>query len=252
MIDLKGRVALITGGNRGIGFATAMLFAKAGATVAITYSHDQRSSTLAHRSLEEYEGGVSVLKLKIQDMKSCRSAVREVIRRYGRIDILVNNAGIWEESAIADMTFKAWKRTIDINLTGTFSMCKAVLPTMHRQKFGRIVNISSTVGQRGEAFHSHYAATKGAIISFTKSIAVELIRSGIRVNCVAPGWVDTKMTARAISNTNIRRKIERSIPRGKVATAEEIAGPILFLCSPLADHIVGEVLNVNGGSVLCG
>ena len=252
MIDLKGRVALITGGNRGIGFATAMLFAKAGATVAITYSQDQRSSAVACRSLAKNGGIVSVLKLKIQEMKSCRSAVREVIQRYGRIDILVNNAGIWEESALADMTFKAWKRTIDINLTGTFNMCKAVLPTMHRQKYGRIVNISSTAGQRGEAFHSHYAATKGAIIAFTKSIAVELIPSGIRVNCVAPGWVDTKMTARAISNTYLRRKIERSIPKGKIATAEEIAGPILFLCSPLADHIVGEVLNVNGGSVLCG
>ncbi len=149
------------------------------------------------------------------------------------------------------MSLAEWRKTIEVNLTGIFSMCKVVIPIMKKQKYGRIINISSTAGQRGEAFHSHYAASKGGVIAFTKSIAPELIKDGIRVNCVAPGWVDTEMIAKVYKSSRHRTEINQSIPRGKVASPQDIAGPIVFLASNLADHIVGTVLNVNGGSVLC-
>ena len=178
--------------------------------------------------------------------------MKNVRNKFQRIDILVNNAGIWEYGKIGEMTPKQWQRTIEINLTGTFNMCNVVVPIMQKQKYGRIINISSTAGQRGEALHSHYAASKGGIIAFTKSLGPELIRDGIWVNCVAPGWVNTDMVSDVFKNLKETKEIVKSIPRGKVATPEEIAGPIIFLASHLADNIVGEILNVNGGSVLCG
>ena len=150
------------------------------------------------------------------------------------------------------MSSKQWEKTIAINLTGVFNMCNVVTPIMKGQRYGRIINVSSTAGQRGEPLHSHYAASKGGVIAFTKSIAPELIRSGIWVNCVAPGWVDTEMISHVYKSTAGRNEIDKSIPRGRIATPLEIAKPVLFLASNLADHIVGEVLNINGGSVLFG
>jgi 3-oxoacyl-[acyl-carrier protein] reductase len=174
------------------------------------------------------------------------------VKEFGSVDILVNSAGIWEYGELGRMSLQRWRRTLAVNLDGTFNMCSAVIPVMKRNKYGRIVNVSSTAAQRGEPFHSQYAASKGGILSFTKSAAAELAPYGIHVNSVAPGWVDTEMVARVMKNSKKKNEILRSIPRGKVATADEIAGPILFLCSGLANHIVGEVLNINGGSVLCG
>jgi 3-oxoacyl-[acyl-carrier protein] reductase len=252
MINLNNQVALITGGSRGIGAATAVLFAKAGAGVCITYQKDAKAARAVVQSVESYGHSGLACKGDIENYKHCERIVQETLERFGRIDILVNSAGIWEYGEIGKMSRKEWNRTIAVNLTGTFNMCNLVVPVMKRQKYGRIVNVSSTAGQRGEAFHSHYAASKGGIIAFTKSLGAELIRQGIWVNCVAPGWVVTDMIAPEMRKQSTKKEILRTIPRGKAATAEEIAGPILFLASNLANNLVGEILNSNGGSVLCG
>jgi 3-oxoacyl-[acyl-carrier protein] reductase len=174
------------------------------------------------------------------------------VSRFGRIDILVNNAGVWEESNVEEMSIEEWNRTINTNLTGSFLFVKFVVSHMKQNKFGRIINISSTAGQRGEPQHSHYAASKGGIISFTKSLAVELAPYGITTNCVAPGWVYTDMSNDVILEESKAQQLKDYIPLGRAAYPDEIAGPVLFLASQLADHINGEILNVNGGSELCG
>jgi 3-oxoacyl-[acyl-carrier protein] reductase len=252
MINLTGQVALITGGSRGIGAATALLFAQAGAKVAITYASDKKSADNIVHSIGLWGVKGKSYKLQIAKYGQCRKLIQTVIRDFGKIDILVNNAGIWKYGEIGRMTEKEWSRMLDINLNGIFNMCNGVVPHMKRRKYGRIINISSTAGQRGEALHSHYAASKGGTIAFTKSLGAELISDGIYVNCVAPGWVDTDMTAGTLNDRATIREITRTIPRGKVGKPEEIAGPILFLASSLSNNIVGEILNVNGGSVMCG
>jgi 3-oxoacyl-[acyl-carrier protein] reductase len=175
-----------------------------------------------------------------------------VINDFGRIDILVHNAGIWNDGTLEKMTFEHWDKLLRINLTSNFLFAKAVVPSMKKNNFGRIINISSTAGQRGEAFHSHYASSKGGMISFTKSLAVELAQFNITVNSVAPGWVDTEMNDEVFADKEYMEKIRKDIPVGRIASAEDIAGPTLFLASDLARHINGEILNVNGGSILCG
>ncbi len=178
--------------------------------------------------------------------------VASTVKRFGALDILIANAGIWKRAPIDEMSEGEWDETINANLRSIYACCRAAARVMIAQKRGTIILISSTAGQRGEAFHSHYAATKGAIISMTKSLAAELGPRGITVNCVAPGWVETDMSMGPLTERKESRKIRELIPLGRVATPEEIAGPILFLASDLASHVNGEVLNVNGGSVLCG
>ena len=252
MIDLSGQVALVTGGSRGIGAATVILLAQAGANVAIVYDRNHKAAHGVAQKIHHIGKECLVLKGKVENSVECRRIVQTVLRQFKRIDVVVNSAGIWEYGEIGSISKNKWDKTIAINLTGTFNMCNSVVPIMKKQKFGRIINVSSTAGQRGEAFHSHYAASKGGVIAFTKSIAVELISSGIRVNCVAPGWVLTDMTSSELRNPRSSKEILKTIPRGRIATPEEIAGPILFLSSKFAENIVGEVLNINGGSVLCG
>jgi 3-oxoacyl-[acyl-carrier protein] reductase len=177
--------------------------------------------------------------------------VDEAVHRFGGLDILVNNAGIWKGSPVDEMTDAEWEETMAINMTGTFFCTRAAVPFMKNARWGRIINISSTAGQRGEAFHSHYAASKGAMISFTKSLAVELAPHGITVNCVAPGWVATDMSRESLLGPE-REAILATIPLGRVARPEEIAGAVAFLASDLASFVTGEILNVNGGAVLVG
>jgi 3-oxoacyl-[acyl-carrier protein] reductase len=169
---------------------------------------------------------------------------------FGGVDVFVGNAGVWtaEDVRVAVMTDAQWARTLEVNLTSIFNTVR--LAARFVSDGGRIVLVSSTAGQRGEPFHSDYAASKGAIISFTKSVAVELAPRGITVNCVAPGWIDTEMVERPMAER--RAEIERAIPLGRIASADDVAGPIVMLCSALARHVTGEILNVNGGSVLCG
>lgn len=251
-LNLAGKVVLITGGSRGIGAATALKFARAGANVAITFRSNRKSAVGVVSLSEAYGAKAASFKCEIGDYSQCEQCVENVMQIFGSIDILVNSAGIWEYGDIMKMKPSVWSRTIDVNLHGTFYMTKLAAQIMKQQKSGIIINVSSTAGQRGEPYHSHYAASKGAIIAFTKSIAIELISHGIRVNCVAPGWVSTDMTSRVFNNRSERKKILKSIPRGVIPTPDEIAGPILFLASSLSNNIVGEVINVNGGSVLCG
>ncbi len=251
-MDLKDKVALVTGGSRGIGRAAVECFAKLGANVVVNYLEDARSASDTVGSANVRGVGAIAVQADIARVDEAQRLIDATIERFGRIDFLVCNAGIWEGGAIDQMPEDVWDRTIDLNLKGTWAVCHAAVPHMKTNGFGRIVIVSSTAGQRGEANVSNYAASKGGQISFTKSLAAELAPFGINVNSVAPGWVDTDMCAEVFADEMFRKSIEDSIPVGRVATPEDIAWPIVFLCSEWARHINGEILNVNGGSVLCG
>jgi 3-oxoacyl-[acyl-carrier protein] reductase len=251
MISFKDKTVIVTGGSRGIGAATVELFAELGANVAFVYDSNHQAAKKVLTKIQKFSAMSYCQSVDITNYNAVKKFVNEMIAKYARIDILVNNAGIWEYGAIEKMSVDDWKKTIDINLHSVFYFTKAIVTHMKNQKiFGKIVHIASTAGQRGEAYHSHYAASKGAIISFTKSLASELGPFGITVNCVAPGWVDTDMSREAIEKD--ANKILENIPLGKIPRAEDIAKPIVFLASDWAYAITGEILNVNSGSVLCG
>ncbi|MDQ3522065.1 MAG: SDR family oxidoreductase [Gemmatimonadota bacterium] len=248
---IEGKRALVTGGSRGVGRATALLLARAGARVGISY-HSR------HGAAEAVTGEIQALGEKgwahgsdIATEAGAQALFERVRDEWGGLDLFVGNAGIWPpvDIPIAEMTESHWRRTLDANLTSVFHTVRLAARSL--AEGGRIVLVSSTAGQRGEAFHADYAASKGAMISLTKGVAVELAPRGITVNCVAPGWIDTEMTEQPLAAEG-RKRIDAQIPLGRVASAEDIAGPIVFLCSDLARHITGEILNVNGGSVLCG
>ena len=250
-IDLSPRTALVTGGSRGIGRATAELLAEAGAKVAVNYRRDDRRAEDFVRQVRAAGGEALALAGDVSRPDEARQLVRDVVAAWGRLDVVVNNAGIWEEDRAGAGDLDTWDRTFAVNVRGAFALTDAAIAPIEREK-GSIVFVSSTAGQRGEARHSAYAASKGALISYTKSLAAELGPRGIRVNCVAPGWVDTEMTSGALGDPEARAEIERSIPVGRVGRPEDVAAAILFLVSDLARHVQGEVLNVNGGSVLVG
>jgi 3-oxoacyl-[acyl-carrier protein] reductase len=251
-LNLDKRVAVVTGGSRGIGRAAVDCFAKLGANVVVNYVKDRKAADAAVSAATE--AGVKGLAVQadISHKGDAQRLVDASVEKFGGIDFLVCNAGIWEGAAIDQMTEEVWNRTIDLNLKGTWAACRSAVPHMKQKGFGRIVIVSSTAGQRGEANVSNYAASKGGQISFTKSLGAELGPFGINVNCVAPGWVDTDMCADVFAQPGYKKTIEDAIPVGRVATPEDIAWPIVFLCTDWARHINGEILNVNGGSVLCG
>lgn len=260
-LDLQGKVALITGGSRGIGAETVRLFCAAGAQVAFNYRQAQAQA----EALVSECGGPGkcvAVRQELTTPADGHSLVAAAVAAFGRLDCLVVNHGIWppEDVSIAQMSEAQWRQTLAVNLDSVFGLVQAAVAQMMAQTAGRvdggiaghIVLISSTAGQRGEAYHADYAVTKGALISLTKSLSSELAPKGIRVNCVAPGWVSTDMTASTLADPATGPKITAQIPVGRVASPREIAGPVLFLCTPLAGFISGEVLNVNGGSVLAG
>jgi 3-oxoacyl-[acyl-carrier protein] reductase len=251
MIYLQNKNVLVTGGSRGIGKACVKLFLEAGANIAFTF---QSAKNEADNVIADYTGSSKLKKYKLNlaDAFEIEKVIGSVLKDFGTIDILVNNAGIWKEAAIDKMTIDEWNEMMNINLNSTYLITKLLVPGMKKNNFGRIINIASTAGQRGEAFHSHYAASKGGMISLTKSLASELGQHNITVNCVAPGWVVTDMTTDSLADPVTYKKVISDIPLNKVAKPEEIAGPVIFLASNLASHITGEILNVNGGSVLCG
>ena len=251
-MGLADRVALVTGGSRGIGKAVVLLLASHGAKVVVNYVSDEASAAATVDEVRARGGDAVAIQGDVSSLAEGERVVKETVERFQRIDFLICNAGIWEGAPVESMPEALWDRTMDINLKGTWSVCRAAAPVMKKQKFGRIVIVSSTAGQRGEAQFSNYAASKGGQIAFTKSLSSELAPSGINVNSVAPGWVETDMTKDVFSDDASREAILKTIPTGRVATPEDIAGPIVFLCSKWADNITGEVLNVNGGSVLCG
>jgi 3-oxoacyl-[acyl-carrier protein] reductase len=250
MLGLRGKRALVSGGSRGVGRATALMLARAGADVGIGF-----------RSREQ-EAEAVVEELRAQGVRAFAQAgdlatpwgtellFERALVEFGGLDVFVANAGIWipDEVPVATMTDAQWTRTLEVNLTSVFYSVR--LAARFLSQGGCIVIVASTAGQRGEAFHADYAASKGAVISFTKSVAVELAPRDVTVNCVAPGWIDTEMVERPMAAR--REEIERAIPLGRIASADDVAGPIVFLCSALARHVTGEILNVNGGSVLCG
>jgi 3-oxoacyl-[acyl-carrier protein] reductase len=276
-LSLSGKVALISGGSRGIGAATVRMFAAAGAKVVFSY---QKARPQAEALARECGGAnCHAVLSNLDSPEAARALVAETVKHFGRLDILVANHGVWppEDVAIERMTDEQWGSTMAINLDAVFGLVKHGVAQMKSQAragitaghdvsssdmsshaisghgvSGHIVLISSTSGQRGEAFHCDYSATKGALISMTKGLSTELAPAGIYVNCVAPGWVDTDMSKPALEDAEVGAKIRSTIPLGRAGRPEEIAAPVLFLCTELAGFITGEVFNVNGGAVLAG
>jgi 3-oxoacyl-[acyl-carrier protein] reductase len=257
-LSLEGKVALITGGSRGIGAATVRAFVAAGAKVLFNYqSAKEPADAVVKECGKEHCATVSC---DLAGLETAKDLVGEAIKRFGRLDILVANHGIWppKDASVDMMSDAQWRGTVSVNLDSVFSLIRHSVAQMKKQKAlhsgagGHIVLVSSTAGQRGEAFHVDYAATKGALISMVKGLSTELAQDGIYVNCVAPGWVATDMSVPALNDPKTRESIFATIPMRRVGTPEEIAAPILFLCTEQAGFITGEVFNVNGGAVLAG
>lgn len=252
-LSLDGQVALITGGSRGIGAATVRMFVAAGAKVMFNF---QKSAGDADKLIRDCgPDNCAAEQADLDNPRAARRLVEDTVTRFGRLDALVVNHGIWppQPMSIDQMSEEQWHRTSAINLDSVFYLLKHAVAQMKKQGGGgHVVLVSSTAGQRGEAYHTDYAATKGAIISMVKGLSTELAHDHIYVNCVAPGWVDTDMAAPALRDPTMRQRVFDTIPLGRVATPEEIAAPILFLCSHHAGFIAGEILNVNGGAVLVG
>ncbi|MFO7894780.1 MAG: SDR family NAD(P)-dependent oxidoreductase [Longimicrobiales bacterium] len=250
-IDLKAKRALVTGGSRGVGAATARLLAEAGADVGISYRSRESEAEAVVAELREMGVRAWAHAGDLAEPEVVEELFQKAEAEFGGLDILVANAGVWppEDVPIAEMSTAQWRRTVSVNLDGVFYCVRAAARML--ADGGRIVIVGSTAGQRGEANHGDYAASKGALQSLVKGVAVELGTRDITVNCVAPGWIDTEM-AEIPYDDGGRAEIEAGIPLGRVASAEDVAGPIAFLCSGLARHITGEVVNVNGGAVLCG
>ena len=251
MISLLGKRALVTGGSRGIGAATALLLGRCGADVVIGYRSRRVDADAVVSKLRGFGVRAAAHAADISSPAGGEGLVARAIEELGGLDIFVGSAGIWpvDEVPLAEMGDDRWRRTLAENLDSVFFTCRAAARSL--APGGRMVLVASTAGQRGEAFHADYAATKGAVIALTKSLVAELAPRDATVNCVAPGWVDTEMCAEPYADGG-RERIAATIPLGRVACPDDIAGPIVFLCSPLARHITGEILNVNGGSVLCG
>ncbi len=251
MIDLRGKRAIVSGGTRGIGAAVSKMLAAAGADVGVAYlSRDDEALALVDHIRQSGRDAFS-FRGDLSTAEANQAFIHKAQQQFGSVDIVVGNSGIWPPvpTNVEVLDDARWRKTLATNLDGMFYLARAAVPVL--KSGGRLIFVSSTAGQRGEAGHADYAATKGAMISFVKSLAVELGPRDITVNCVAPGWVDTEAVERPFAGSG-RAAIEAAIPLRRVASAADIAGPIVFLASHLARHVTGEVLNVNGGSVLCG
>jgi 3-oxoacyl-[acyl-carrier protein] reductase len=252
-ITLENQVALVTGGSRGIGAATVRLFAAAGAKVVFSYLRAAREA----QELEKACGGadrVFAVRAQVAKMADAKHLVQTAIRRFGGLDILVANAGIWNFAPlpVEKMTEREWDEMMAVNLKGVYTVIHHAVRHMIRRRSGRIIVVSSTAGQRGEAFHTHYGASKGGVISLVKGLSTELAPHQILVNCVAPGWIETDMARPVLKDRRMRRHAISVIPLRRFGRPEEVAMPILFLASSLASYMTGEVVNINGGNVLCG
>ncbi len=256
-LSLKGRVALVTGGSRGIGAATVRMFVEAGARVFFNY---KSARSEAERLVAELGADrCAALACDLSGVETARALVLAAAERFGRLDVLVANHGVWppDDMPIDRLPDTQWASTVAVNLDSVFSLVKHSVAQMKKQPHaggarGHVVLVSSTAGQRGEAFHCDYAATKGALISMVKGLSTELAPDGVYVNCVAPGWVETEMAAPALDDPKTRAVVLSKIPLGRAAKPDEIAAPILFLCTPHAGFVTGEIFNVNGGAVLVG
>lgn len=256
MLSFKDKVIVITGGSRGIGASASIRFAEAGAAaVVINYHTNQAAAEAVAEQVRALGSKALAVRADISQMADSKCLIDTAVSEFGRVDVLVANAGVWPpvDTPLVSLEPEQFEHTIRTNVNGVYYVSRFAAEYFVKQKSGNIVTVSSTAGQRGEAGHADYAASKGAVISFTKSLASELGVHGVRVNSVAPGWVDTEMSASALhGDSEHTRKILEAIPLRRVASADDIALPILFLASDLSRHITGEILNVNGGSVLCG
>ena len=248
MFNFEGKTAIVTGGTRGIGLEVSRILAKYGAKVVASY----RSNHKATEKLKKEFNNIEVFKGDISEVDIAKRLVDFAYEKFGSLDILINNAGIWDYLYAGSFDVKTWDNMIKNNLRSVYLVTDyTVSKWLKDGTKGRIVNVSSTAGQRGEAEHAHYAATKGAIIAYTKSLSSELAPKGIITNCVAPGWVDTELNEKPFAGDG-KEKIRKTIPIGRIPKPIEIAWPIVFLASDLASAVCGEIFNVNGGSVLCG
>lgn len=244
MQDLKGKVALVTGASRGIGRHIALQLAQRGADVAINYRSRQSEGDEVAREIEATGVRALAFKADLSKMPEARSLVRQVQDQWGRIDILVNNAGITKDKSMKKLTDDDWNDVLDTNLGSVYATCSEVLKIMMDQKYGRIINITSFVGQAGNFGQANYAASKGGIIAFTKTLALEMAKYNITVNAIAPGFTETEMLAQVPEN--IREQIIARVPMGRFGKPEEIARAVVFLAAE-GDYITGQQINVNGG-----
>lgn len=247
-MHLTGKTAIVTGGSRGIGRAIALCLAEEGANVAVIYAGNTAAAEETQKAIAEKGGQAIAIQCDVASEDAVTAMMKQVKEQFGSIDILVNNAGITRDGLLMRMKTSDWQAVLDTNLTGTFFCTKAVTKIMMKQRSGAIVNLTSVVGLTGNAGQANYAAAKSGIIGFTKSVAKELASRGIRVNAVAPGCIDTDMTA--VLSDAVKDEMLKAIPLGRVAQPEEVAKAVLFLVSDCASYITGQVLNVDGGMVM--
>jgi len=242
---LNGKTALVTGGSRGIGRAVAVELARAGAVTCINYVHNEEAAIETLKIVEDQGGTGELLRCDISDFNAVHDLLKGIVEEKGRIDILVNNAGVTDSGLLVRMKPEVWNDIVDVNLTGTFNCCRAVARYMLKQRWGRIVNMTSVVALSGNAGQAPYAASKAGIIGLTKSLARELGSRNICVNAVAPGFIETDMTGSMDEKT--RKGALDQIPLGRAGMPEDVAGVVGFLVSEKADYITGQVIQVDGG-----
>jgi acetoacetyl-CoA reductase len=240
-----GKVAVVTGGTRGIGEAIAVELARQGTTVAVVYGHDDEAAKLLMKRADDVGWAMSAHRCDISNAQDCERALDEVLEAHGRVDHLVNNAGITVDRTVRKMSYADWHQVIDTNLSGAFYMTKGVLDHMVERGSGRIVNISSVIGETGNVGQANYAASKAGLFGLTKSLALETARKGVTVNCVAPGFIETGMVA-AIPEP-VLAGIVGKIPVNRLGVVEEVAHAVLFLLDDRASYVTGAVIPVNGG-----
>jgi len=245
------KTAIVTGSSRGVGRATALRLAEGGANVVVNFLTNEGEAIETVRLCQEKGVETIAVQGDVSDFIHAQAIAKAALDKFGHIDLLVCNAGIWEGASIEDMTEELWNNVINTNLKSAWAMTKACVPAIKKRSSGAIVMVSSTSGQRGEAGYSNYSASKGGQISFTKALATELAPK-IRVNAVAPGWIETAMVRPVFEDDTYKRSVLNSIPLNRMATTDDVALAICFLLSDWSRHITGEILNINGGSVLCG
>ena len=243
--DLKDRVVLLTGGSRGIGRACALAFARAGASVVFSYAGNEAAANETADLIRQGGGKGKAVRFDVADAKACAEAVEAVVKELGRLDVLVNNAGVAVDGLVMRVKDEDWEKQLDTNLKGAFALIRAAARPMMKQRGGSIVNLTSVVGEMGNAGQTAYAASKAGLIGLTKSLARELASRNIRCNAVSPGFIGTDMTAHLPEDA--RANIRGSIPLARLGTPEDVANAVLFLASDASAYVTGEVLRVNGG-----
>ncbi len=239
------RIALVTGGSRGIGRACALALARGGAKVVLGYATNEAAAAATVQEIESTGGQGRALRFDVGDAAACQAAVDGILGEHGRLDVLVNNAAVCLDALVVRLKDEDWAKSLAVNLTGPMALCRAAARPMMKQRSGAIVNVTSVVGEMGNAGQTAYAAAKSGLVGFTKSLARELASRHVRVNAVAPGFIDTDMTLRL--NEATRAKILEQVPLGRLGSADEVANAVAFLASDAASYITGEVLRVNGG-----